>query len=53
MQCMQELFFRLGELRWDTVLMIFSFLLKKKSLNLKKNGDNALVYLRDRKKLSY
>ena len=53
MQYMQELFFRLGELRWDTVLMMFSFLLKKKSLNLKKNENNALVNLKDRKKSSY
>ena len=53
MQYMQELFFRLGELRWDTVLMMFSFLLKKKSLNLKKNENNALVNLKDRKKRSY
>ena len=50
---MQELFFRLGELRWDTVLMMFSFLLKKKSLNLKKNENNALVNLKERKKSSY
>ena len=53
MQYMQELFFRLGELRWDTVLMMFSFLLKKKSLNLKKNENNALVNLKDRKKSTY
>ena len=53
MQYMQELFLRLGDLRWDTVLMMFSFLLKKKSLNLKKNENNALVNLKDRKKSSY
>ena len=32
---------------------MFSFLLKKKSLNLKKNENNALVNLKDRKKSSY
>ena len=50
MQCMQELFFRLCELRWDIVLVMSSFLLKKKSLNLNKNENNALVKLKDRKK---
>ena len=53
MQYMQELFFRLGELRWDTVLVMSSFLLKKKSLNLKRNENNALVKLKYRKKNSY
>ena len=32
---------------------MFSFLLKKKSLNLKKNENNALVNLKDMKKSSY
>ena len=50
---MQELFFRLCELRWDNVLMMSSFLLKKKSLNLKRNENNALVKLKYRKKNSY
>ena len=53
MQCMQELFFRLCELRWDIVLVMSSLLLKKKSLDLKKNENNALVKLKDRKKISY
>ena len=50
MQCMQELFLRLGDLRWDIVLVMSLFLLKKKSLNLKKNENNALVKLKDKKK---